>query len=395
MKNKGASYWSEIKTLDERLSREPDSFCFARLSEIYLKVGLVADALHTARHGVARHPGYLAGQRALAMACHASDLRDESRTILERFTAAMPEDIEAQKILATLYLDAGDASSAMRTYTTVLDFMPDDVQSRKQLETLQQGGTVEPAARRAVAAPEAVEEEDILELSEADIVYDEELEEEPVITTAAEITAPEHHDPLSTQTLAELYEQQGFNTKALAIYQTLLAENPGNTHLLEKIAQLERLEAPASELAAVNAAEAPMEEAYAAQPEEEPASFFEAVEQSAAVEVEAAEAPQEEAYAALPEEETVSFAETVEQFVPDEVEAAAPPLEPESVAPLAEETVIFADTAELSAPVVAFDDISTPPASQDLSPFAHKEADNVVGTLDGWLENIRRIKACR
>ena len=65
MKKKDSSSWSEIKSLDERLAREPDSFCFARLSEIYLKVGLVADALHTARQGVAKHPGYLAGQRAL------------------------------------------------------------------------------------------------------------------------------------------------------------------------------------------------------------------------------------------------------------------------------------------------------------------------------------------
>ena len=74
MKKKDSSSWSEIKSLDERLAREPDSFCFARLSEVYLKVGLVADALHTARQGVAKHPGYLAGQRALAMACNANGL---------------------------------------------------------------------------------------------------------------------------------------------------------------------------------------------------------------------------------------------------------------------------------------------------------------------------------
>ena len=75
MKKKDASFWSDIKTLDERLQREPDSFCFARLSEIYLKVGLVADALHTARTGVAKHPGYMAGQRALALACNRSQRR--------------------------------------------------------------------------------------------------------------------------------------------------------------------------------------------------------------------------------------------------------------------------------------------------------------------------------
>ena len=323
MKKKDASFWSEIKSLDERLAREPDSFCFARLSEVYLKVGLVSDALHTARHGVARHPGYLAGQRALAMACNASDLRDECRVILERLTAAMPEDVEAQKVLASLYVEAGDAAAAIRTYSTVLDFRPEDVQSKTQLKALQQDGLPEPAVTPAplvesaaevagVAAEESavapVEDEEILDLTEADIVYDDELEEEEPAASVAELAEPDHHDPLSTQTLAELYEQQGFIAKALDIYRTILADDPANSRIQAKIDQLEQQSAPPVEVA-------------------------------------------------------------------DEAEAGA-------------------DVAEQSPPV-AFVDMSAPLASQDLSPLAHKEADNVLGTLDGWLENIRRIKACR
>jgi tetratricopeptide (TPR) repeat protein len=380
MKKKDASFWSEIKTLDERLVREPDSFCFARLSEIYLKVGLVADALHTARHGVARHPGYLAGQRSLAMACNASDLRDECRAILEQFTAAMPEDVEAQKLLANLYVESGDTSSAAQTYATVLDFRPDDVQSRKQLETLQQGcvpetasssavvehvlveeaaveeaaveeAAVEEAAVEEVAVEEvaveevaveevaveevaveevaveevAVEEDEIIELSEDDIYYDDELEEELVVLPVAEITVPEHHDPLSTQTLAELYEQQGFIAKALDIYRTILADAPDNIRLLEKITQLE----------------------------------------------------QQESHPTATAESVVRASESTSEVPP------------------AEQTFSFTDTAEKPFLPAGFNDMSAPLASLDLAPLAHKEADNVVETLDGWLENIRRIKACR
>jgi len=65
------SFWTDIKTLEEQLANSPDSFCFARLADVYLKVGLVDDALHTARRGVAKHPCYLSGQRALSLACHA------------------------------------------------------------------------------------------------------------------------------------------------------------------------------------------------------------------------------------------------------------------------------------------------------------------------------------
>lgn len=46
-----ASFWTDIKNLEEQLAKSPDSFCFARLSDVYLKVGLVDDALHVARQG--------------------------------------------------------------------------------------------------------------------------------------------------------------------------------------------------------------------------------------------------------------------------------------------------------------------------------------------------------
>lgn len=318
MNKKDSSSWAEIKLLDERLAREPDSFCFARLSEIYLKVGLVADALHTARQGVAKHPGFLAGQRALAMACDANGLREESRIILERVTAAMPEDTDAQKLLASLSVEAGDNASAIRAYTTLLDFRPDDVQSKALLEELQQA---EPGAALQVAMPSEpvvsqdmiAEEvaEDVYELSEDDIVYDEEQEElEPAAAPAADMSSPVHHDPLSTLTLAELYEQQGFIVKALDIYRTILADDPANAQLQAKISLLEQQE-PAAE---------------------------------------------------------------------------NPPQQPEAPG--------VADEYEPSVSA-ALEDISAPLDSRLFSPLAHQVADNVLGTLDSWLENIRRIKACR
>ena len=361
MKKKDASFWSEIKSLDERLAREPDSFCFARLSETYLKVGLVADALHTARHGVARHPGYLAGQRALAMACNASDLRDECLAILEQVTAAMPEDVEAQKLLAGLYIEAGDASAAVRTYSTVLDFRPDDVQSKLQMETLQQSGLSGPAVSSATveavtseekaveekAEEDVTEEEEILELDESDIVYDEELSEEEaelIESPETELTGSAHHDPLSTLTLAELYEQQGFIAKALDIYQAILVDDPDNTLLQAKITQLEEQEAAPESLPEQPAAESAIADEFA-------------------------------------------------PFTPDAFEDVAPSPESPSAAPAAHDEVSFTEVKPFTS--AAFDDMPAPLATQDLSPFVHKEADNVLGTLDGWLENIRRIKACR
>jgi cytochrome c-type biogenesis protein CcmH/NrfG len=354
MKKKDSSSWSEIKSLDERLAREPDSFCFARLSEIYLKVGLVADALHSARQGVAKHPGYLAGQRALAMACNANDLREESRTLLEKVTAAVPEDTEAQKLLATLYVDAGDTSSAIRAYTTLLDFRPDDVQSRTRLEELQGAESSRPSRIARPSGPvaghdkiSAYAEEVIYELSEDDVVHDEDesplMEQEAVAPVVAAVPAADHHDPLSTLTLAELYEQQGFVAKALAIYRTILADDPANPQLRTKVATLEQQ---------VSAAENPPEQFEIPDTEEdlEPLPV-------AAIEV------------------VVAPAKT--RLKAEPVLEGRTPAEPERFAS------------------AAFEDMPAPVAARDFSPLVHSHADNVMGTLDSWLENIRRIKACR
>jgi tetratricopeptide (TPR) repeat protein len=155
------------------------------------------------------------------------------------------------------------------------------------------------------------EDEDIYELSMDDIVYDEEEEElEPVAAAAVDASPPVHHDPLSTLTLAELYEQQGFIPKALDIYRSILADDPDNAQLQTKISQLEQQESAAKDL-------------------------------------------------------------------PEQLMAADVVDEPEPFAS------------------AAFEGMLAPVEAQDFSPLIHNQADNVVGTLENWLENIRRIKACR
>jgi len=280
----------------------------------------VADALHTARQGVAKHPGYLAGQRALAMACNANGLQEESRTILEQVTAAVPEDVDAQKLLAGLYIDAGDKSSAIRAYTTLLDFSPDDEHCKAHLENLRQAATGERLQIEPPSGPvvynEKIDENpeiDVYELSEDDIVYDDDEEEEEVAPDeppVINVSSPVHHDPLSTHTLAELYEKQGFIAKALDIYRSILADDPHNAHLLGKVSALE------SQISTSH--------------------------------------------------------NTTEQ--------------PATTDPNIEHVHLAS---------AALVDVSPPLDSQDFSLLSHQTADNVVGTLDSWLENIRRIKACR
>lgn len=237
MQQERASFWADIKSCEERLAQNPDSYLFARLSEAFLKLNLVDDALYSARQGVAKYPAYVAGRRALALACHAKGLVEESRQALESVAAAVPEDAEVQKLLGKILRDSGDREGAEKVYRVLLDFYPDDAESQEAVKTLGPPPfaaveePVETAAEPAVV-PEVlpVQEDEIIDLDDADIL----CEEEPPVSTAAP-----HHDPLSTVTLAELYIKQGFVSKALEIYRSLVDEDPTNSSVLARIAELE------------------------------------------------------------------------------------------------------------------------------------------------------------
>jgi len=327
-----SSFWTDIKTFEEQLAKSPDSFCFARLSELYLKVGLVDDALYTARRGVAKHPAYLAGQRALAFACQAKGLNDDSLASLKLLTAAIPEDREAMKLMAKLAAETGDYDAARLAMQTVIEFFPGDAEALEEFESLEFAGASPPASFCAEDDGEEILEDleiiEELDVFEEDQVEDQVEEEEKVGVS---------HDPLSTGTLAELYVMQGFIHKALEIYRAILLDAPGNIAVAARIAELEQLNTPAAEFFAPG--DDTFEYDYDEYPDADP-------------------------------EETISvpgnfFTDTAEPVNPFEMSV--------------EEKMFF------------------PELSQEPLDMVIKEgiADNALSTLEGWLENIRRVKSCR
>jgi tetratricopeptide (TPR) repeat protein len=334
-----ASFWTDIKNLEEQLAKSPDSFCFARLSDVYLKVGLVDDALHVARQGVMKHPRYLSGQRALSLACHAKGLNDKALAVLKLVTEALPEDVQSQKLLGRLLAEAGYQDAACQAFRTALEFAPDDVECRIELESLERSAGVTESTLEPDEGDEAVIE-DLEILEELDILEEDQpasgfqFQEAP---SESDTLAAPHHDPLSTGTLAELYVTQGFIHKALEIYRAILEENPADRVMAARVVELEALEAgssePVSEIDDTDAEEGEDEPAAIIPPE----AFF-----------------QEFEPAALPKPEGVSELECQHTSADDSMHEIGT--------------------------------FSVPPQGA---------ADNALSTLDGWLENIRRIKSCR
>lgn len=333
-----ASFWTDIKDLEGRLAQSPGSFCFARLSEVYLKVGLVDDALHVARQGVLKHPRYLSGQRALSLACHAKGVNDEARAALKLITEAVPEDVPSQKLLGRLLAEAGDQDAACRAFRTVLEFAPDDVESRIELEALERSAGMASSALVHDDDEEIIEDLEILE--EPDVPEYEQPEAQSRlrdVTPEPDTAATAHHDPLSTGTLAELYVKQGFIHKALEIYRAILDDNPADYAMAGRVAELEELLAGAAEPAA-EIDETVEEEAEVASPFSMPAEAF--------------------------------FQETVPAGLQEP--AGIPVLERQQTS----------------------ENFSRPGSSASPLPLKGT-ADNALAVLDGWLENIGRIKSCR
>ncbi|HIJ81494.1 MAG TPA: tetratricopeptide repeat protein [Desulfuromonadales bacterium] len=246
MQQDNSSFWTDIKTLEERLTGSPDSLCFAQLSEKYLAVGLTEDALYTARQGVQLHPAYLGGQRALALACHAKGLDDECLAALRQVTEALPEDLPTQKLLAKLLIEVGNYEAADRVYKIASEFAPDDPELLNLMKISAPSAEIQipPVSSSESDDEEILEELEIYEELEI-IEDDDEIERLPDDTPfqqdfsgGAEIPASEQ-DPLVTPTMAELYVSQGFVEKAQDIYRTILAGDPGNQAAAARLADLE------------------------------------------------------------------------------------------------------------------------------------------------------------
>ncbi len=192
----------------EILRKDPHSTTFVPLSDAYLSLGMLEEALSVARQGIEAlpffGPGYVVLGRA-QMQCGELDRAAHSfRKALEVDT----ESIAALKNLAKLCVLRGDREQACSLLARAVEISPDDPVIANLHRSLQ---------------PLAV-----------DVVSSEVDEEEIGSGTASE--------PLfATVTVADLYVQQGYFDKALVIYRELLEAQPDDDSVRDRLARVEAL----------------------------------------------------------------------------------------------------------------------------------------------------------
>ena len=263
MEKESTSFWADIKKYEDLLSKDLRSYCFAPLSELYRKLGLLDDAVAVANRGIEAHPEYIGGFMALGRALYEQGNRDQAKFALEKVALATPENFLAQRILSQIYQEEGNLAAAERALHLLVTFNPEDRESALALEVLRR--SIPPAVETvplAAAAPCATEEATAAEQSEVDCTSsaeqpDRSLEfdgsnpcaeyevagipgaaDEHAVTTGEPPDADAGIVPLATVTLAELYEGQGFFDKALQVYSDLLDKDPESQLLQERVSRL-------------------------------------------------------------------------------------------------------------------------------------------------------------
>jgi len=297
MGNESATFWAGIKKFEDILAVDPDAYSFAPLADIYRKLGLLDESIAIARRGVARHPGFAAGQLSLATACLEKGLTDEARGALEAVVRITPENLDAQRRLAALYDADGNAAAAAKCLRIVATLAPDadseivaGIQPEDSASMAFAAGSGGELAAAAVMDEEGILEADILELTD-DLIEEESFTSEPFTPFAA---APERpslqagavrggaaveekaqavtfepvesssldqqedipQPSVTTATIAELYISQGLIEKGIDVYRELLRDNPGNAayrgRLEDLVAASREPEAPADVSASVS-----------------------------------------------------------------------------------------------------------------------------------------------
>jgi len=267
MEKEATSFWTDIKKFEDMLAKDPHSYCFAPLSELYRKLGLLDDALNTAKRGAEVHPEYLGGQIALGRAYFEKGMNAEAKLSLEKVAKATPENLLAQKLLYRIYHEEGNAPAAENALQLLVAFNPEDMESREALEAIRRSAAEQETGACPVeeidddealfldaAEPPEIGQVQSIDLStsatgevedpgeaglpmEPDFSLEEFLEDEESDTGENPVEAV----PMQTATLAELYVSQGFYSKALDVYRQMEREDPGNVALKDRIASVSTL----------------------------------------------------------------------------------------------------------------------------------------------------------
>lgn len=205
---------SDLDDLFEKYRRSPDSYVFVPLADAVRKMGRQSEALEICEKGLAQHPGYASGHVVKGKCLY--DL-GRDREAIEAFDAVLRMDennLVALKYLGMIEARAGRFDTARSLFNHILRLDPENREIKRVLS--------EVIEKAEGSSPRSAQEDTGARPTEGEPAGSE----------------PETSEELATITLADIFLSQGYEEKALRIYQELLARQPDNDVVKQKLAAL-------------------------------------------------------------------------------------------------------------------------------------------------------------
>jgi tetratricopeptide (TPR) repeat protein len=238
----------ELDRLHTAWESAPESRSFAPLADAYHRAGRHEEAIELLHNGTARHPDYLSALVLLADCYEALGRVEEADAVFARVLSQEAENVRALEHQAELSLQQGALGNASALVERLQQIDPWDADIRRLAARLQEMPRQPPApAPPPVAAPRP-----------GPPVSGASVQPGPPTHEPPEVSIPDSTpDELSTLTLAQIYESQGYLQKALNIYERLQRQHPDNVQVAQRLEQLRRRLTGADDSAQMESPEAP------------------------------------------------------------------------------------------------------------------------------------------
>ena len=254
---------------------DPQGRAFVPLTDAHRRLGDLGKALTLIQEGLGTHPDFASAHLVAGWVHRSREEPDDAMRSFERVLALDAENTLARAAIAELIDDqraqtyrdkvaargsaepaAGATAEAERPVVPIASLAPgapdEDARPVVPIASLAPGA---PAQTSAVtdAAPEVVPEVDARPVVPIAALAPGAPDEDgppvvPIPSLAPDVSydAPDNLVPVDgeiyTETLAELYADQGATDKAIEVYQKLIANDPDNEALTRRLTELETLE---------------------------------------------------------------------------------------------------------------------------------------------------------
>ncbi len=217
---------SRLERLEQILRADPESRVFAPLADAYRRTGRYDEALALCEQGLRRYPDWVAARVVRARIQQDRGALEAAAESFADVLRLLPDQVRAQRTLGEIHLALGRHAEAEAALERAQALYPCDREVRRLL-----------APFRPAAPPEVMTATTPFAGPAPEMV----APPVPEAPTEAEPAPPAARDVLATETMADLFADQGHHDRAIEIYEQLLAEDSSRVHLRWKLERVRAL----------------------------------------------------------------------------------------------------------------------------------------------------------